>query len=133
MTTPDLIRKYYDCFNRADYLGMLDLLAEDVLHEPSQGLPRKGKVMFREFLAHMEDCYKEAVIDPVIMASADGKRAAAEFMLSGRYLKTDEGLPAARGQAYNLRVGAFFEVHEGRITRVSNHYNLQHWLDQISG
>lgn len=133
MITTDLIHNYYTCFNRADYAGMLALLAEDVLHEPSQGLPRKGKALFRDFLAHMENCYKETVLDPVIMASADGKHAAAEFMLSGRYLKTDEGLPAAKGQTYNLRVGAFFDVHEGKITRVSNHYNLQSWLNQISG
>jgi steroid delta-isomerase-like uncharacterized protein len=80
----------------------------------------------------MEECYKEQVINPVIMTSADGTRAAAEFMLQGTYLKTDEGLPPARGQQYTLRVGAFFELKGGRILRVSNHYNLQHWLRQIS-
>ncbi len=128
----DIIKQYYARFNAADYEGMLALLDENVLHEPSQGEPRPGKAKFREFLAHMENCYKEQVIDPVIMASADGTRAAAEFMLQGTYLKTDDGLPAARGQRYTLRVGAFFELKDGRITRVSNHYNLQHWLRQIS-
>ncbi|MGA0805289.1 MAG: ketosteroid isomerase-related protein [Pseudohongiellaceae bacterium] len=129
----DIIKQYYARFNAADYEGMLALLAEDVLHEPSQGEPRPGKPLFRAFLAHMEECYKEQVIDPVIMSSADGTRAAAEFMLKGTYLKTDEGLPPARGQGYTLRVGAFFELKDGRITRVSNHYNLQHWLRQIAG
>jgi steroid delta-isomerase-like uncharacterized protein len=129
----DIIKQYYARFNAADYEGMLALLAEDVLHEPSQGEPRPGKSLFRAFLAHMEECYKEQVIDPVIMSSADGTRAAAEFMLKGTYLNTDEGLPPARGQGYTLRVGAFFELKDGRITRVSNHYNLQHWLRQIAG
>jgi steroid delta-isomerase-like uncharacterized protein len=128
----DIISQYYTCFNNGDYEGMLALLSDDVLHEPSQGEPRPGKLKFREFLAHMEDCYKEEVIDPVVMTSTDGTRAAAEFMLSGTYLKTDEGLPPARGQRYRLRVGAFFELKNGSITRVSNHYNLQHWLQQIS-
>lgn len=128
----DIIKQYYARFNNADYEGMLALLAENVLHEPSQGEPRPGKQKFREFLAHMEACYKEQVIDPVIMVSADGTRAAAEFMLQGTYLKTDEGLPLARGQQYTLRVGAFFELQDGKILRVSNHYNLQHWLSQIS-
>ncbi|MBZ0222866.1 MAG: isopropylmalate/homocitrate/citramalate synthase, partial [Dokdonella sp.] len=27
--------------------------------------------------------------------------------------------------------GAFFEIHDGRITRVSNYYNLQDWLRQV--
>jgi steroid delta-isomerase-like uncharacterized protein len=128
----DIIKQYYQRFNDADYEGMLALLGDDVLHEPSQGEPRPGKQKFREFLAHMEECYKEQVIDPVFMVSADGTRASAEFMLSGTYLKTDDGLPPARGQTYRLRVGAFFELKDGKIRRVSNHYNLQHWLQQIA-
>jgi steroid delta-isomerase-like uncharacterized protein len=127
-----VIEQYYAHFNAANYEGMLGLLSDDVLHEPSQGDPRKGKQLFREFLQHMENCYKEQVLSPVIMVSDDGARAAAEFMLNGSYLKTDSDLPAARGQQYRLRVGAFFDLADGRITRVSNHYNLQDWLRQIS-
>lgn len=128
----DIISQYYARFNAGDYEGMLALLSDDVLHEPSQGEPRQGKQKFREFLAHMESCYKEQVIDPVIMGTVDGTRAAAEFMLQGSYLKTDGDLPPARGQQYALRVGAFFELRQGLIARVSNHYNLQHWLQQIA-
>ena len=127
----DLIAQYYQCFNAADYNGMLALLDDDVLHEPSQGAPRQGKEQFRAFLQHMETCYKEQVIEPVIMGSADGSRAAAEFQLHGSYLQTDGDLPQARGQQYQLRVGAFFELRGGRIIRVSNHSNLQDWLRQI--
>lgn len=127
-----VLQQYYQFFNAGDYAGMLSLLADDVVHEPSQGAPREGKQAFREFLQHMENCYKEQVIDPVIMTSADGSRAAAEFMLNGSYLNTDGDLPAARGQQYRLRVGTFFELSGSRITRVSNHYNLQDWIDQIS-
>ena len=126
------LERYYQFFNAANYDGMLALLAEDVLHEPSQGEPRRGKQMFREFLQHMERCYKEQVHDPVIMVSTDGARAAAEFMLSGTYLHTDSDLPPATGQQYQLRVGTFFEFANGRITRVSNHYNLPHWVQQRS-
>ena len=127
-----VLLQYYHAFNTGNYEGMLALLADDVVHEPSQGEPRKGKQMFREFLQHMERCYKEQVIDPVLLVSADGTRAAAEFMLTGTYLQTDSDLPPAKGQQYRLRVGTFFELANGRITRVSNHYNLQHWLRQIS-
>ena len=128
-----LIENYYACFNAGDYEGMVALLSEDVVHEPSQGAPRVGKEQFRSFLAHMERCYAEKVISPVIMSSGDGLHAAAEFMLTGNYLQTDDGLPPAHGQSYRLRVGAFFEISDGRISRVSNHYNLQDWLRQIGG
>jgi steroid delta-isomerase-like uncharacterized protein len=129
--TQALVAAYYAAFNRQDSGAMLALLAEDVLHEPSQGAPRHGKAAFAAFLAHMDRCYRETVIEPAILASADGTRAAAEFLLEGEYLATDEGLPAARGQRYRLRVGAFFAVAGGKVARVSNHYNLGHWIAQV--
>lgn len=130
--TIDLIQSYYAAFNRQDADGMLALLADDVVHEPSQGQPRHGKAAFTAFLAHMNRSYAEQVIDPVVMAAPNGTRAAAEFMLDGRYLATDEGLPEAAGQTYRLRVSAFFVVTDGRIARVSNHYNLVDWIAQVS-
>ncbi|MGE0240292.1 MAG: isopropylmalate/homocitrate/citramalate synthase, partial [Parvibaculaceae bacterium] len=45
----------------------------------------------------------------------------------------DPGLPKAKGQGYKLRVGAFFEIRNGKITRVSTHYNLKDWTRQVLG
>lgn len=128
----DILERYYAAFNAQDSEAMLALLAEDVVHEPCQGAPRAGKDKFREFLAHMDECYREKVCDPVIFITDDGSRGAAEFMLNGEYLKTDSDLPPARGQRYTLRVGTFFEFADDKIERVTNHYNLQDWIDQIS-
>jgi steroid delta-isomerase-like uncharacterized protein len=126
-----LLQSYYDAFNRGDAAAMLALLTDDVVHEPSQGVVRMGKAAFADFLAHMNRCYSERVIDPVFLTSADGTRGAAEFRLEGRYLETDGDLPPASGQTYRLRVGAFFDIVDGRIARVSNHYNLADWLAQV--
>jgi steroid delta-isomerase-like uncharacterized protein len=128
-----LVRAYYDRFNARDEAGFLALLAPDVVHEPSQGTTRRGVDAFAGFLAHMNRCYRERVRDLVVLAADDGARAAAEFMLDGEYVATDEGLPPARGQRYALRVGAFFELRDGRVARVSNHYNLRDWLRQVGG
>lgn len=127
----DLLALYYGAFNRGDSAAMLALLTDDVVHEPSQGAVRSGKPAFAQFLEHMNRCYSEQVIDPVFLASADGTRMAAEFMLEGTYKQTDGDLPPATGQAYRLRVGAFFALRDGRIARVSNHYNLADWLAQV--
>ena len=126
-----LVRRYYDAFNAGDWAGMLALLSDDVAHDISQGGRETGREAFARFLAHMERCYRERVRDLVVMATADGARAAAEFMLDGEYLRTDGTFPPARGQRYTLRVGAFFEIRGGRIARVSNHYNLKDWLRQV--
>ncbi|RJF90397.1 nuclear transport factor 2 family protein [Sphingomonas cavernae] len=127
-----IIESYYDAFNHGDAERMLSLLADDVVHEPCQGSPRVGVGAFREFLDHMNRCYKEHAIEPRILYSPAENHASAEFMLEGKYLKTDGDLPVAKGQHYRLRVGAFFDIAGNRITRVTNHYNLQDWIDQVS-
>lgn len=129
--TEKLIRAYYDRFNARDVDGFLALLSPDVVHDISQGGSEKGRAAFGRFLRHMNACYRERVRNLAVMTSADGRRAAAEFDLTGTYLKTDGKLPKARGQRYRLRVGAFFAVKRGRIARVSNHYNMADWLRQV--
>jgi steroid delta-isomerase-like uncharacterized protein len=127
----ELIDDYYRAFNAEDHAGMLALLSEDVAHDINQGAREQGKAKFTAFLKHMEACYSERLADIVIMASPDGKRFAAEFVVHGKYLNTDAGLPAASGQTYVLPAGAFLEVAHGKITRVTTFYNLQEWLAQV--
>jgi steroid delta-isomerase-like uncharacterized protein len=133
MTTHDLIAAYYDAFNRGDRPAMLALLTDDVAHDLNQGGREVGREAFRAFLARMDRCYRERLTDIVIAVSADGCRAAAEWVVHGTYLADDEGLPPARGQTYVLPGGAFFAIRDGRIARVTNTYNLADWICQVTG
>jgi steroid delta-isomerase-like uncharacterized protein len=132
MTTKDLIKTYYAAFNAKDWTKMAGCVAEDINHFVNEGDKRGGRKAFAEFIAHMDDCYDEALTDIVVMPSADGSRAAAEFIVNGVYKKTDGGLPEAHGQTYRLPAGAFFDVKDGAITRVTTYYNLKEWIRQVS-
>jgi steroid delta-isomerase-like uncharacterized protein len=128
-----LIERYYAAFNAGDTEAMLACLSEGVVHDVNQGRRRSGKAAFRAFCAHMERCYAEQLENIKIMATGDGANAAAEFVVLGTYVETDEGLPPASGQTYRLPAGAFFEVEQGLITRITTYYNLADWLSQIAG
>jgi len=128
----NLIKKYYAAFNSADMETFLNLLTDDVVHDINQGRREKGKLAFTDFMANMNCHYKEQLIDMVIMANAEGNRAAAEFVVLGNYLHTDEGLPEANGQSYTLPAGAFFDIRDQKIARVTNYYNLQNWINQVN-
>ena len=131
-TATALIRAYLDAFNRGDRPAMLALLAEDVAHDVNQGGREVGRDAFAAFMARMDRAYRERLTDIVVMADATGSRAAAEFMVEGEYLATDEGLPEARGQRYRLPAGAFYAIRDGRIARVTMFYNLPDWIAQVS-
>ncbi len=128
-----LVRRYYDAFNQGDRAAMLACLHEDVAHDLNQGRRETGREAFAAFMRRMDASYRERLHDIVVMASDDGRRAAAEYLVHGEYLRDDEGLPAANGQRYVLPGGAFFELREGRIARVTNYYNLQDWIAQVGG
>jgi steroid delta-isomerase-like uncharacterized protein len=127
-----LIENYYAAFNAGDMDTFLSLLTEDVVHDINQGERQIGKAAFREFMNRMNHNYKERLVDMVILTNDDGTRAAAEFVVLGEYLNTDEGLPPAKGQKYRLPAGAFFEIKAGKVARITNYYNLQDWIDQVS-
>lgn len=131
MTATETIRAYYEAFNRQDMDAFLALLHDEVVHDINQGERQTGKAAFASFMDHMNSCYKENLTEMVIMASEDGKRASAEFIVNGEYLKTDEGLPEANGQKYVLPAGAFFDLKDGKVSRVTNYYNLSDWIAQV--
>lgn len=132
MDTKTLITAYYDAFNAGRTQQMLEMLHDEVEHHVNEGQIRKGRALFEQFNAHMTRCYRENLTDIVVFANEAGDRAAAEFVVNGTYLETDEGLPAARGQTYRLPAGAFFTIRDGQIARVTTYYNLADWVRQVS-
>jgi len=126
------VKRYFDAFNAKDVDQMLTCLSEDVEHHVNEGGVRKGKAAFASFCAHMSKCYDEQLTEMVIFDAADHQRAAAEYIVNGTYISTDEGLPAAKGQTYSLHAGSFFTLENDKITRVVTRYNLADWIRQVS-
>ncbi|QFT94184.1 SnoaL-like domain protein [Roseovarius sp. THAF9] len=95
MTAKNVIEAYFQAFNNGDVDGMLECLSEDVAHHVNEGQVRTGKAAFAAFCEHMNRCYREHLDNMVIFEAEGGRRGAAEFVVNGTYLATDEGLPEA--------------------------------------
>ncbi|MFC3200598.1 ketosteroid isomerase-related protein [Alteromonas oceani] len=130
--TVKLLQDYYAAFNKQDMDTFLSLLTDDVIHDINQGVREVGKDAFVAFMERMNNNYKETIVDIEVMTNTAGDRAAVEFTVLGEYLATDEGLPEANGQTYKLPAGAFFDIRDGLVARVTNYYNLEDWIAQVS-
>lgn len=130
--TAQLLQRYYDAFNAGDMDNFLSLLTDDVIHDINQSGREVGKSAFATFMERMNRNYRETILDLSITTNEAGDRAAVEFTVMGEYLATDEGLPEARGQTYRLPAGAFFVIRDGQVARVTNYYNLEDWIAQVS-
>lgn len=131
-TAKDIVTAYYAAFNAADPAAMLACVSDDIEHRVNEAGIRRGRARFAEFCAHMGVSYRETLKDIEIFSNATGSRAAAEFVVHGEYLQTDPGLPEAKGQRYTLPAGAFFDLKDGKISRVTTFYNLNDWIAQVS-
>ncbi|MEO0357123.1 MAG: ketosteroid isomerase-related protein [Pseudomonadota bacterium] len=125
-----IVQAYFAAFNAGDVDGMIGCLTDDIAHHVNEGQVRIGKDAFRTFCNHMNHCYQETLTDLVCFQTGD--RAAAEYTVNGRYLKTDDVLPQASGQTYVLPAGSFFTLQDDKIARVTTYYNLADWVRQVS-
>lgn len=130
-TCRQLVEEYYQAFNSKTYSKMLELVDSEVHHEVNEGDVKVGKDSFAKFLAHMEKCYDEILEELQFFECANSERCAVEFYVKGRYLHTDGGLPAAKGQTYRIRAGAFFESKDQKLKRVTTYYNLKQWIELV--
>ncbi|NUO00331.1 MAG: nuclear transport factor 2 family protein [Saprospiraceae bacterium] len=133
MQSAELIKQYYACFNQKDWAGMLALLDPEIRHEVNQGEVRIGVDLYAQFLQQMDEAYEETLHDLVYMINEAGNRIAVEFVVHGIYKKGGEGLPPAHGQTYILPAGAFLEVKNRKICRVTTYYNLPLWIKLVEG
>ena len=130
--TNALVLRFCAAYNRADWAGMVDCLAEDVIHEINQGERETGKAAFRAYMEQHARSYREELRDVVVMSVDDGTRAAAEFSVHGVYQSAAPGLPAAQGQRYVLTAGVFFAISQGKIARFTPYYNQHDRMAQIA-
>lgn len=128
----EIVLAFYTAFNRSDWAGMLALLADNVVHDMNQGPREVGKPAFAAYLQRVTTSYSEQLRDIVVMVAPDGHRAAAEYMAHGTYVADDVGMAPARGQRYVVPGGAFFDIRNNRIQRISNYFNEQEWISQVA-
>jgi steroid delta-isomerase-like uncharacterized protein len=132
MQPTECIRAYYAAFNTKDWDAMLACVHDEVVHNPNQRVSRQGKALFREFILNQVKSIDEQLSDVVVFTSeASPNRVAAEYFVNGTYLVAEPGYPAAHGQTYKLPGGAFFEIKDGLIAKITNYYNLQDWFTQV--
>ncbi|MBN9292774.1 MAG: nuclear transport factor 2 family protein [Flavobacteriia bacterium] len=133
MNELEIVKQYYKYFNELNWEGMLSLVSDDIRHEPNEGEARIGTEPFKAFLNKMDTAYQETLTNQVFFTSEDDtSRIATEFTVNGIYKISEPGLPEAKGQKYVLPAGAFLEVKNGKIARITTYYNLDLWIRLVS-
>lgn len=127
-----IVKHYYEAFNDQRWTEMLALVSDDIRHYPNEGTLRIGKDLFKSFLSKMDESYSEELKDIHFYTTENESKVAVEFVVHGKYLKGEEGLPEAKGQTYVLPAAAFLEVKDNVISSIRTYYNLSEWIEKVS-
>jgi steroid delta-isomerase-like uncharacterized protein len=60
-----------------------------------------------------------------------GNWAATEWIMSGSYSNAYPGMPPATGNKFSVRGASIMELHNGKISRISDYWNFASFLQQV--
>jgi len=123
------VEEFFEAMNRHDLEGMARLLDEQVVAEevaepePCRGL-EAFKASYRELFQGYPDCRCQ------VLATYDaGSEVICEVLWSATNSGEFRGSPPT-GKAVELRIAYFFKFGQGRITRITEYYDLATLLVQ---
>lgn len=130
--TVALVKTYYDALNKKDMNLFFSIMSNDVIHDINQGASETGITKFKTYMKKTNNSFDENLSEILIMVSNDGKHAAAQWVDHGVYYKDYPGMKIhATNQKFTLNGGHFFEIHDGKLSRVTTYYNDTNFMEQI--
>ncbi len=127
-----LVNNYYHTLLLEDLSGFLNLLSDDVVHEINQGSTEIGKAKFKIFMEEQFSHGKINIKDLIVLTSEDGQYATSRYLCSGKYSKSANGYPPAKGQLWELPVVTFFKIKDNKISHVAVYFNEKDFVHQVS-
>jgi len=128
----EIVKKYYEAFNRKDINAILTLCKDDVINDPNQGDSQAGKEKLKTFLETAWAHFEETVHDLELMTNTDQSKIATEYLVKGKYYNSKPGLFPAKNQHYDIICTAIFTIQDGKIARITRYYNTKKWLDMVN-
>lgn len=130
--TIKLIETYYSALNSKDMKVLFAIMDPNVTHDINQGPSEQGIDKFKQFMENANRSFDEKLSNIIILVSDDGKYASARWIDHGIYFKTypDMGI-AASNQIFTVPGGHFFEIRNGKLSRVTTFYNNNDFKTQL--
>lgn len=116
-----LVQRYFEALNSQHFDDLETIVSPDIVHDVDSLDRRLGREDFLAYLEARASQYREHAFDIELMVNDDGTRVAAEYTLLGFPLAEHPQEAIAASQTYRISGGLFFQIEDGRITRVSQH------------
>jgi steroid delta-isomerase-like uncharacterized protein len=117
MSTPHLVRAFYERIWNAGDLGAADrLLADGLSFRGSLGVELRGREAFLDYVRSIRSALSDYRCE-IVECVAEGDRAFAQMRFSGRHAAPFRGYPPT-GQQISWAGAALFRFEEGVISRV---------------
>src|SRR5687768_13165604 len=101
----EVVKKYYEAYNKGDVDAQVAIMTDKFRHEPNQGEISVGKEKYASYAKDLKQYVNEKCLNVEYFASAKNpSHVIAEYVVEGKYVKSMEGYPKAANQKYKLPV-----------------------------
>jgi steroid delta-isomerase-like uncharacterized protein len=129
-TPEQVVSSFYDAYARRDIEAMMSHVSDDIVEDLSGIGLVTGAEQEREFLTGVLAAFPDLATEVTRMLAC-GDVVAAEWRRHGTFSGAPwRGLPAS-GKPFAFRGGAFLEVHDQKITRITGYYDTAEFARQI--
>ena len=109
---------------------LLSLCADDCVYEDvTMGAVNRGKAELKQFARAVFGAFPDFKMD-LTSGFLAGNWAGAEWTMSGTHKGDLPGLPAT-GKTFSIRGASICELHDGKIKRNSDYWDMATFLKQI--
>lgn len=124
-----IVAAYYAAYNKQDITGQIALMAPEFKHFQNSGKVEIGTDAYRKYTAAVYTEVKEEVYQIDYIVGQDPMQIAAQSRARGEYFQNPD--IKTQRQKYDIPLAEFFEVRDGKITKLSTYYNELEWENQV--
>lgn len=125
-----MFEDYLGAWSSHDVEKIASFFTDDCVYEDvAMGAVNRGKEELKAFLSATFAAFPDFKVEPTSLFVA-GDWAGSEWIMSGTQTGDIGGIPAT-GKSFSIRGASIIELHEGKISRNADYWNLASLLQQV--
>jgi steroid delta-isomerase-like uncharacterized protein len=126
-----MMNDYLSAWNAHDVERILSFFTDDCVYNCTpMGKVSQGKNELKDFLSNMFTEFPDAKIE-MKSSFGTGDKGAGEWILSGTFAHSSNPAMPATGKSFSVPGVGINEYSGGKISRVTNYWNLASFLQQV--
>jgi len=132
VTSLSIVAQFIENYNEKQWRNLFNVLDKHVILEQNEIAVIQGIQAFDSFICKMTHAFDERLFDiHYYYSTTCASKLSTQYQVEGYYKNGNFKRPA-NNQHYSITRYSFFEISNGKITKISTFFNRKKMIDQIT-